>query len=554
MCPSDTRLDAYHFYEQDWGSYDELCEAFEWEVPDRFNIAEYVCDRWAEDRGRVAVFAEEPDGSEAVWTFWRLQRAANRLANHLDAAGIDRGDRVGVNLNQRPAALVAHLACWKVGAVSVPLSLLFGPEAIEQRLGDCEAVACVVEAANLDAVRAADLPAMGTVLTVGDVEHRPGERDLWAAVEGESPAYDTADTDAEDDAVIIYTSGTTGPPKGARHAHRFLLGHLPVVAESFLETGDPDRHLFWTPVEWSWIGSLFSVVVPALYYGTPVVAYAGGRFDPEEAFRILEKYGVTNFSAPPTACRMMMQADADGDFAVRSVGSGGEAVGESIREWVADTFGADLEEAYGQTEANLLVSECQPLGVAREGAMGRAGPGHEVAVLDERTREPLPPGEVGEIAVRYEGDPVPFVEYWERPEKTARKVQDGWLLTEDLGRMDADGYVRFVGRADDVIISSGYKIGPEEIEETLAGHDAVADAGVIGIPHDERGQVPKAFVVLAPGQEAGAGLRQRLQAYVRERLADYEYPREIEFIEELPRTSTEKVRRRDLRAREGLLD
>jgi acetyl-CoA synthetase len=555
MAPTE-RLDAYHFYEQDWDSYEELQEAFEWEVPDRFNIAAYTCDRWANERGRVAVFAEDAAGNEQVYTFWRLQQEANRLANYLSEAGVERGDRVGVNLNQRPETLVAHIACWKLGAVSVPLSLLFGPEAIEHRLGDCDAVACIVEEANVDALREADLPALETVLTLGDVDRQPGEMDLHEAMAESSREFETLDTHAEDDAIIIYTSGTTGPPKGVRHVHRFLLGHLPVTAAGFIGTGTTEDRVTWTPVEWSWIGSLFSAVMPTLYYGQPVVAYAGGQFDPHEAFRILEKYGVTSFSAPPTALRMMMQVeDPDYDFGeLRTIGSGGESVGEGIRTWAAETFGVDaVEEAYGQTEANLLVSERSELVEHKGGKMGPAAPGHEVAIVDERTRERLGPGEVGEIAVRYEDNPVCFTEYWERPEKTARKVQDGWLLTEDLGTVDEDGYFEFVGRTDDVIISSGYKIGPEEVEETLAGHDAVADVGVIGVPDDERGQVPKAFIVTA-GEHDPADLRERLQEYVRDRLANYEYPREIEFLDDLPRTSTEKVRRRDLRKREGLVE
>lgn len=549
------RLDAYHFYEEDWDSYEELREAFEWEVPEKFNIAAYICDRWAEKRGRTAVFAEDAAGDEDVYTFWRLQKEANRLANYLRSQGVERGDRVGVNLNQRPETLVAHVACWKLGAVSVPLSLLFGPDAIEHRLGDCDAVACVVEAANLDSVRDADLPALETVLTLGDVDHRDDEVDLEAAMDGESRHFETVDTDAEDDAVIIYTSGTTGPPKGVRHAHRFVLGHLPVAGQSYLGEGTTEGSVSWTPVEWSWVGSLFSVVVPTLYYGQPIVAYAGGQFDPHEAFRILEKYGVTNFSGPPTAVRMMMQVDdVDYDFsALRNVGSGGEAVGESIREWAIETFGVDaVEVGYGQTEANLIVADCAELAPVKRGKMGLAGPGHEITILDEDTREPLDPGEVGEIAIRYEGDPICFKEYWNRPEKTERKVQNGWLLTEDLGTVDEDGYFEFVGRTDDVIISSGYKIGPEEVEETLATHEAVADAGVIGVPDDERGQIPKAFVVTT--EEPDGTLREELQEHVRDNLASYEYPREIEFIDELPRTSTEKVRRRDLRKREGLIE
>lgn len=550
------RLEAYHYYEEDWDSYQQLCEHFEWEIPETFNVAAYACDRWAENRGRVAIFAEDEAG-QAVYTFWRLRNQANRLANYLADAGVGAGDRVGVNVAQRPAALISHIAAWKLGAVSVPLSLLFGPDAIEYRLGDCEAVACVVDAANVDALRAATLPALDTVLTVGEVERQPGEADFHRVLADADRTFETAETHSEDDCVIIYTSGTTGPPKGVRHAHRFLLGHLPVTAETFLASGTTDEHLFWTPVEWSWVGSLFSVVVPALYYGQPIVAYAGGQFDPCEAFGVIERYGVTHFSGPPTALRMMMAIDEPANSfdlsTVRRIGSGGESVGESVRAWARDTFGgATVEEAYGQTEANLIVSECADLEATKPGTMGPAAPGHEVTVLDPETLEPTPSGEVGEIAVRYEGDPVCFLEYWKQPGKTAEKVREGWLLTEDLGTVDEDGYFTFVGRTDDVIISSGYRIGPEEIEETLASHEAVADAGVIGIPDDERGAVPKAFVV--PVGEPGEDLREKLKNHVRNRLADYEYPREIAFVDALPRTSTEKVRRRDLREREGLLD
>jgi len=551
---STQRLEAYHFYEKDWDSYEDLVEHFEWEVPQRFNMAAYVCDRWAEKRGRTAVLGEDEAGNETVYTFWRLQAEANRLANYLRSRGVERGDRVGVALNQRPETLVGHIAAWKLGAVSVPISLLFGPEAIEHRLGDCDAVACVAEAASIEALREADLPSMETVLTVDDVDRHELEVDFATTLADESRHFETVETDPEADAIIIYTSGTTGPPKGVLHAHRFLLGHLPVAGQSFLETGTTEETLPWTPVEWSWIGSLFSVVMPTLFYGQPVVAYASGRFDPEDAFRIIEKYGVTGFSGPPTALRMMMQVeDPDDDFSdLRNVGAGGESVGENVRAWARETFDIDaVEEAYGQTEANLLVADCAELAEVRSGKMGLAAPGHELAILDQETREPLGPGEVGEIAVRFEGDPVCFQEYWERPEKTDRKVQDGWLLTEDLGTVDEDGYLEFVGRADDVIISAGYKIGPEELEDTLAGHEAVAEVGVIGVPDDERGQVPKAFVV--PTRESDDALRSDLQDYVRDRLASYEYPREIEFIDELPRTSTQKVRRRDLREREGLL-
>jgi acetyl-CoA synthetase len=311
-----------------------------------------------------------------------------------------------------------------------------------------------------------------------------------------------------------------------------------------------DEDVYWTPAEWAWIASLFDVVMPGLFYGQPVLAYAGGEFDPQEAYRLLEKYEVTNFFAPPTGLRMMARVDTpERDVSsVRVIPSGGESLGRDIVDWAGDVFeGAAVHEGYGQTEANMLVGHCTALAEFREGKMGVAGPGHDVRIVDPESAEPtVDDGEVGEIAVRYEDNPVCFKEYLGEPEKTAAKVQNGWLLTEDLGSRDDEGYFSFKSRKDDVIISAGYRIGPEEVEEQLADHPAVADAGVIGIPDEERGEVPKAFVVASDSGEAGEDLREELQAHVRERLAAYEYPREIEFVDDLPKTATGKVRRADL--------
>ncbi|WP_254538238.1 acyl-CoA synthetase [Halomarina litorea] len=549
--------DRYEFYEREWERYEDLREWFEWEVPERFNMAHYVCDRWAEDGDeRVAFYAESASGERRDLTFRDLRARANRLANALSAAGVERGDRVGVCLRQRPEAAVAHVAAWKLGAVSVPLSTQFGEDALAYRLGDCRATACVVGEASVDTLRAVrpSLDALEATVTVGTAaDQSAGETD-WDDVRDRSPEFETEGTDAEEDALIIYTSGTTGDPKGVLHAHRTLLGHLPSFAENFLASGT-EGTVFWTPVEWSWIGSLFSVVMPALYYGRPVVAREAARFDPEEAFSLLERYEVTNLATPPTALRMMMQVESPADRydlgAMRSVGAGGEPVGESVGEWVAETFDAPLEEAYGQTEANLVVGDCAALADPRPGMMGLPVPGHDVAIVDPQTAEAtVETGEVGEIAVRYEGNPVCFVEYWNEPERTAEKVRDGWLLTGDLGSMDEDGYVTFEGRTDDVILTSGYRVSPEEIEETLASHEDVVAAGVVGIPDDERGEVPKAFVV-ASGGRAATDLRSALMDRVKQRLAPYEYPREVEFLDELPTTSTGKVRRESLREREG---
>jgi acetyl-CoA synthetase len=556
---TDARLDAYHFYEHEWDSYDQLHEEFEWEVPDEFNMATYVCDRWADEKRRVALFAENEAGEERTYTFWQLRNITNRLANYLADHGVERGDRIGVNAPQKPETLFAHIAAWKLGAVSVPLSTLFGPDALSYRLEDSEAVACIVDESNIDALREVreDMSVPGTVLTV-DTTPQDNETDLWNALDGVSREFETVTTDAEDDAIIIYTSGTTGKPKGVRHAHRMLLGHLPLFVTTFCNMELTESDVHWTPSEWAWVASMFDVLFPGLYYGMPVVAYAGGPFDPEKSFELIEKYGVTNFFAPPTALRMMMQVDSPGERYniddMRVIASGGESLGQSIVDWANEVFGgAAVHEGYGQTEANVIIGDCTAITEFREGKMGRAGPGHEIQIVDPETAEAtVDPGDMGEIAVRYERNPVCFKEYWNKPDRTEQKVRNGWLLTEDLGSMDEDGYIAFKSRKDDVIISAGYRIGPEEVEESLAGHEAVADTAVIGLPDEERGEIPKAFVVLADGYEEFEELEADLQNHVRNRLADYEYPREIEFVEELPKTETGKVRRASLREREGI--
>ena len=549
------RLDAYHFYEHSYEGYEKLRDDFEWEVPDQFNMAWYVCDRWADDKGRVAVFGEDESGEEETYTFWQLQNATNRLANYLRTQGVTRGDRVGINTPQRVETVISHIACWKLGAVSVPLSTLFGPDAIEYRLSDSSAVAAIVDESNIDDFReASDGLSLNSVLTVGNVEPGENEQKFWKIIPEHARDFELVETDSEDDAIIIYTSGTTGDPKGVRHAHRMLLGHLPLFLTTFGNMEMHDDDVFWTPAEWAWVASLFDVLFPGLYYGKPVVAYNGGQFDPDTAFRIIEEYGVSNFFGPPTALRMMMQTDPDYRVdTLRTIAGGGESLGQDIVEWAEETFGgAAVHEGYGQTEANMLVGDCTALLEFREEMMGRAGPGHEIAIVDPETAEAtVAAGDTGEIAVRYENNPVCFKEYWNKPEKTAAKVQNGWLLTEDLGWMDEDGYVAFESRKDDVIISAGYRIGPVEIEESLAEHEAVADVAVIGVPDDERGEVPKAFVV-ANAATPDDSLRESLRQHVRDRLAQYEYPREIEFVADLPKTSTGKVRRASLREREGL--
>jgi acetyl-CoA synthetase len=551
------KLEAYHLYEQGWESYEELTDSFEWQVPETFNVASYTCDRWAEGYpDRTALRIRNDPRGKGEYTFGEMQAAANRLANYFQSEGVTRGDRVGVNVPQKAESVITHLAAWKTGAVSVPLSTLFGPDALRYRLDDSGASVCLVDNSTVDVYReiAEDLDALDTVLTVGDVDQADGETDFWDALEGHSDEFETVQTAPEDDLTIFYTSGTTGDPKGVRHAHRMLLGHLPLFTSWFLSLELTDEDVYWTPASWTWMGGLGIVVLPGMYFGMPTVGW-NEQFEPADVFELVEDYTITNFWIPPTALRMMMQEEQAATrhdvSSVRTITSGGESLGETIIEWVNDTFeGADIHEGYGQTEANMTVGGCEPLDVSRPGKIGKEAPGHEVEILDPDTAEPtVEPGEVGEIGVRYEGNPACFKAYWNKPEKTARKVQNGWLRTEDLGTIDEDGYLEFVSRTDDVIISSGYRIGPEEIEDSLAGHEAVADAGVIGIPDDERGEVPKAYLKLADGHEPSDALEDELKGHVKTRLAKYEYPRELEFIEALPQTETGKIRRVDLEKR-----
>ncbi|WP_276275362.1 acyl-CoA synthetase [Haladaptatus sp. QDMS2] len=552
------RIDAYHFYEQAWDDYEELLDAFEWEVPEFFNMATYVCDRWVDDDSRVAIYADDGADGGKTYTFAELQADANAIANYLRDHGVERGDCVAINTRQRPETVVAHLACWKLGAISVPLSTLFGTDAVEYRLTDAGAVACFVDDSNVDTVRAIvdEVTSLETVITIGSVDTADDEASFDDALQTASRVFETVQTEAEESAIIIYTSGTTGDPKGVLHAHRVLLGNLPLFITGFCNMELHDSDVFWTPSEWAWVATLFDVVFPALFYGQPVVAYtADETFDSETAMDIIERYEVTNYFAPPTALRMMEQLDDPGRWdvsSVRCVPSGGESLGQTIVEWAQDVFeGAAVHEAYGQTEANMTVGDCTKLIESRHGKIGPQAPGHDMAIVDPETAETtIEPGEIGEIAVRYEGNPVCFKGYWNKPKQTERKVRDGWLLTEDLGTLDEDGYVEFKSRKDTVIISAGYRIGPVEIEEALATHSAVADAGVIGVPDADRGEVPKAFVVLSTGFEPTEQLKELLRNDVRNRLAEYEYPREIEFVDELPKTSSGKIRRATLAERE----
>ncbi|WP_254838542.1 acyl-CoA synthetase [Natronomonas marina] len=552
-------LPNYDLHEQEWDSYEQLYGEFEWVIPDQFNMAEWACDRWADSDGeRDAAYFEDAAGNQTTYTFSRLQTEANQLANLLSDRGVGRGDRVGVDGSPTPEVLVTHVAIQKLGAVVVPLSARFGPDGLQYRLEDSGAKAYVTGPGNIETLRTVrdDVDDLQDVFVTSGIEPAGDEISLTEAMEGASTDFETVETEATDNALIIYTSGTTGDPKGVVHTHELLLGHLPLFSAGFCNLELHEDDVFRIPTEWSWLGSLFALVMPALYYGRPVVGYHG-EFDPEVEFELIEEYDVSVNILPNTILRMMAQVpDAEERFdlsSIRTIPTGGEALDQSAWEWAVEVFGDVIIQSYGQTEANMLLGNFPSLKENRPETLGLPAPGHEIRIVDPETAEPtVDTGEIGEIAVRYGDDPVCFKEYWKKPDKTAGKVKDGWLITEDLGFRDEDGYFQFKSRKDDVIISSGYRIGPDEVEDYLGGHEAVADAGVIGVPHEERSEVPKAFVVLLDGYEPSEGLRKDLQSYVKDGLAAYEYPRELEFVDELPRTSTGKLRRTDLREREGI--
>lgn len=536
-------------------SWDAVRAAFRWQIPARYNIAADTVDRWAaRDPGALALIHEDEAGRVRPYSFGDIRDQSARLANALAGLGLARGDRVAILLPQAPETAIAHVAAYRAGLIAVPLFVLFGPDALEYRLRDSGAAALITDLANWPKVAEIreQLPDLRAVLVVdgGGVD---GTLDFSATVARGSAGGAAVETSAEDPAIIIYTSGTTGPPKGALHAHRFLLGHLPGVQlpqERFPQPGDR----FWTPADWAWIGGLYDVLFPAWHYGVTVVAARFRRFDPERALGLMARHDVRNAFFPPTALKLLRQADVrpPAGFRLRSLGSGGETLGAGLLDWGRETLGVTINEFYGQTECNLVVSNSSGLLPVRPGSMGRPVPGHEVAVIDELGR-PLPPGEVGEIAVR-RPDPVMFLEYWRRPDATRDKfVGNGsdtrWLRTGDRGTMDADGYLWFQARADDVITSAGYRIGPGEIEDCLLRHPAVAMAAVIGVPDPIRTEVVKAFLVLRPGVVGGEALSDEIRAFVRTRLAAHEAPRLIEYVTELPLTATGKVMRRELRAR-----
>jgi acetyl-CoA synthetase len=564
--------------------YAALHAGFHWKVPKRFNMAEACSRRWAarpSTARSTAVIADGPGRTPVLHSYAELQDAANRLSNVLRILGVKPGDRVAIVLPQRFETAVAYMAVLQMGAVAMPLSQLFGPEALEYRLQDSAAVVALCDGVTGPAVVTVRerCPALRHVIGLDgafDTDVLDGPQALASA----RKRFDLVETLADDPAVLIYTSGTTGNHKGALIPHRALIGNLTgfVCSQNWFgfdpwNASKPSKAVFWSPADWAWTGGLMDALLPTLYFGRPIVAY-NGRFAPDAAFELLQRHRVTHTFLFPTALKAMMKAFPEPrklfNLRVQAIMSAGEEVGDAVFAYCQQELGVTVNEMFGQTEINYIVGNCARLWPARPGSMGKGYPGHRVAVIDEEGRE-CPVGVPGDVAVHRldvhgQPDPIFFLGYWNNEAATQTKFTgdpaSSWCRTGDLAVRDADGYLWYQGRADDVFKAAGYRIGPSEIENCLVKHPAVANAAVVPKPDAERGAVVKAYVVLSPdfaarratsatpASEFDEPLIAELQAHVKGRLAPYEYPKEIEFIDTLPMTTTGKVQRRVLRLQE----
>ena len=529
-------------------SYEEVTNAFSWNIPEYFNMGVAVCDRHCTTNGSdTALIVEQIDGAVNRYSFQDIKNISNQFANLFKQSGVQIGDRVGVLLSQSVEAAATHVASWKSGFISIPLFTLFREEALEFRLSNSGARALITDRENYKKITPLrkKLPELKYIFIIdGNVDDTI---DLYNALENASDQFSPLNTKAEDPALIIYTSGTTGNPKGALHAHRVLLGHIPSCefSHEFPKAGED---LFWTPADWAWIAGLMNVLMGAWYNRIPVLAYRARKYDPEAALSLMERHGVRDVFMPPTALKMMRQVDnikQRYSLKLRTIASGGEPMGEELLDWGRREFGITVNEYYGQTECNLVASNCAVVMTPKPGSMGKPVPGQDVRIINEFGEE-CSTNEIGDICVK-SPHPIMFLQYWDNIEATKKKFRGPWLVMGDRGFKDEDGYLFFFGRDDDVISSAGYRIGPSEIEDCLTKHEAVAMAAVIGVPDPIRTEAVKAFITLRDEFEPCKELEISLRDFVKNKLSPHEYPRHIDFVDQLPLTATGKIKRKDLR-------
>lgn len=514
-------------------TYEEALSDFQWKFPKGYNMGWDVCDKWADaEPDRTAIIDLTSGGRKDV-PFSELKSKSNQLANLLVSLDIEQGDRVGVFRSQSVWTAASHIGIWKMAGISMPLFKLFGEEALLSRLQNSGAKVVLSDtdgAMQLEALRS-KLPELEHII-VPELLSETAQSDKFEIVK----------TNTETPGLLIYTSGTTGAPKGALHGHRVLCGHLPGI-EMCHDLLPQKEDVLWTPADWAWIGGLMNVLMPGLYHGVPVVASSMTKFSADNCKAIIEKGDVKNIFFPPTALRLL-KAEGFSISNLRTVGCGGEPLGEEMQRWGKDALGLTINEFYGQTECNMVLASCNPWFKPKSGAIGKTVPGHEVEVIDEAGKPTL---KEGDISVK-RGSASMLLEYWQNPKATKEKFRGDWLLTGDRGIREGE-FIRFIGRDDDVITSSGYRIGPAEIEDCLLKHKAVASVGVIGKPDPLRNEIVKAYVVLKEDAIASYELAKELSVFVRNHLSAHEYPREVAFVSSLPMTVTGKIIRKELKAR-----
>ncbi|WP_078428230.1 acyl-CoA synthetase [Alkalihalobacterium alkalinitrilicum] len=520
-------------------SWEKVVKTFDWDMNEKFNLAHECCDRWADDENRIAIHWEDEAGNKDTWTYKRLKEQSNRMANVLRSFGVEKGDRVAGLLGKDMELIISVLAAWKVGAVYVPLFTAFGPEAITYRLHNA---GCKVLVTNKEqAAKIEGLEVQSQVILTDELISNG--LTFWDYLQTFSAEHVTEPTKVMDPCVIQYTSGSTGMPKGALWAHKLLISSYPYVGFAI---GVEKEDTFFGGADLGWAYGLVNCTFVPLSFGTKILVYKG-PFNVEKTYQLLENYEITNFAYAPTAYRMMMAAGPElvknHSLKVKKFSSAGEPLNAEVVRFFKDNFGKEIYDHYGATETGMIVNNFNVTDMeVKPGSMGLPTPGYNIALVNEEGK-PVEKGEVGEIVIDTTAFPYFFLGYWQDPKKTAEKIKEGWFWSGDLALEDEDGYFWFQGRSDDIISSAGYRIGPFEVESCLIEHPAVAEAAVVGKPDAAKGEIVVAYVVLHPSYTSSEQLGQELSAFVKAKLSKHQYPREVEFVESLPKTQSGKIQR-----------
>ena len=535
-------------------TYQHIYNNFKWNIPDNYNIGYDICEKWANKTpNKPAIIDLRSSGKTNSTSFRTLNQKANKVSNFLKCFGIKKGDRVGILLPQSLECIVSHIAVFKLGGISVPLFLLFGPDALEYRISDANIKVLITDYSGAKKIREINRDVQNglTIFTIEGSNQKLDSLSMNLSDLKQSTDFIYEKTKPDEPALLLYTSGTTGPPKGVLHAHRVLLGHLPAFdffLDLFSSYKNEINNLLWTPADWAWIGGLVNILFSSLHHGVPVLAYRFEKFNPAKAIQLMSNFKVTGSFLPPTALKMLRTDFPKGTskkLYLKSVASGGEPLGTELLDWGKKTLGVNINEIYGQTECNLVLSSCSKIMKPRPGIAGQAVPGNIVSIINQNGKE-CKKGELGAIAIK-RGSPQMFLKYWNNPQATKEKFFKDWLITGDKGVIEKDGWIKFIARDDDIITSAGYRIGPGPIEDCLMKHPSISMAAVIGKDDPLRTQIIKAFIVLNKGFKESDNLKLDIQSFVKKKLSAHEYPREVEVVKKLPVTSTGKILRRNLR-------